>query len=92
MATAPQIQAYLEDILYAQSVYMDDVNLRERLGHEDTFKYKIRNTILGYYVEIMIDFFSQSDYDLNNFFTVDEVKDIMNRINRLCDSNYNLDL
>ena len=93
MATAPQIAAYLSDILYAQSVYMDDLNLRERLGHKDLFRYKVRNLLLDYFVQIMIDYFSVGiTYASNNFFTTTEVKDIINRINSLCDSNYNLNL
>ena len=92
MATTQQIQAYLADILYAQSVYMDDLNLRTRLGHEDIFKYQVRNYLLGCFVEIMIDYFSQTTYNSQNFFTTDEVQYVINNINRLCDSNYNLTL
>jgi hypothetical protein len=91
-ATPEQIAAYLSDIRYAQSVYMDNVNRLERLGHTDLFKYRLRTYILDCYVTIMVDYFSQSEYDDNNFFTTTEVADVISRINSLCDTNYNIDL
>ena len=87
-ASALDIANYLTYIMYAQSVYMDDINKREKLGHTELFKYRLRNTILNDYVKIMIDYFSQSTYNSNNFFTTDEVQDIIDRINVLCDTNY----
>ena len=71
---------------------MDNINKRERLGHTELFQYRLKHTILNYYITIMVDYFYQTDYANNNFFTTTEVKDIMNRINSLCDSNYDLDL
>lgn len=92
MATPQEISTYLSNILYAQSVYMDEVCKRELLGYKDIFQYRLRAAILNYYVKIMIDYFSQYPYDTYNFFTTEEVQDIIDRINRLCDSNYNLNL
>ena len=95
-ATTQQILDYLTDIKYAQSEYMDNICKRERLGHTSLFKYRLRATILNYYVTIMVDYFYQDEgngeYADNNFFTTDEVKDIMNRINSLCDTNFDLEL
>lgn len=95
-ATAQEILDYLTDIKYAQSVYMDKINKMERLGHTDLFKWKLRMTILGCYVQVLVDYFSQDagagEYETNNFFTTDEAIEIMDRINSLCDSNYELDL
>jgi hypothetical protein len=89
-ATEQQITDYLTDILYAQSVYMDKVGLKERLGEPEIFKYRLRNTILGFYVEILMNYFTQTDYENNNSLTTTEAKDIMSRINLMCDTNYNL--
>ena len=91
-ASAQEILDYLTEIKYAQSVYMDDIVKRERLGHTELFKYRLRSTILNYYVTIMVDYFYQTTYDSENFFTTTEVKEVMNRINSLCDSNYDLNL
>jgi len=92
MATAGEITTYLNNILYGQSVYMDDIMKRERLGYSDMFLYRLRAYILDCYVQIMVSYFSQTDYDSENFFTTDEVREIINRINIICDSNYDLDL
>jgi hypothetical protein len=91
-ASAGEILAYLTDIKYAQSIYMDKVTRSEFLGDDDIFKLNLRNTILSYYVEIMVGYFAQSAYDSNNFFTTVEAQDVINRINRLCDSNYTIQL
>lgn len=95
-ATTIQITQYLTDIKYAQSTFMDGLNLRERLGHTDLFEYKVRNTILGYYVGMMVDYFSQDkgggEYASNNFMTTDEAQVVIDRINKLCDSNYIIEL
>jgi hypothetical protein len=91
-ASAGEIATYLSDIRYSQSVYMDKVNRLERLGHTDIFKYRMRVYILDCYVTIMEDYFSQSDYSYDNFFTDEEVVEIINRINSLCDTNHNIDL
>ena len=96
MATTQQIGDYLSNIRYGLSVLMDDLNRRQRLGHRDIFKYQVRVYILSAYVEIIEDYFSQDDgagsYATNNFFTTDDVEEIVNRINRLCDSNYTIEL
>jgi len=96
-ASTQQIGDYLSDIRYGLSIMADDVNRRERLGHfRDIFKYKVRLYILTSYVEIMEDYFSQDDgagsYATDNFFTTDDAQEIVNRINRLCDSNYTIEL
>jgi hypothetical protein len=95
-ATTNEILTYLTDIKYAQSEFMDKLNRKERLGHKDLYPLRLRSTILGYYVTIMVDYFSQDagsgEYASNNFFTTTEIEDIINRINRICDSNYEIEL
>lgn len=90
MATQGEINTYLSNILYAQSVYMDEVIKRERVGYKDIFNYRLKSYILNCYINIMVDYFSQTVYDTNNFFTTDEVDDIIDRINVLCDTNYDI--
>lgn len=92
-ATQNDINNYLSDILYGQSVFMDKINIKERLGHKDMYEHRLRNTILGYYVAIMMDYFSSgTSYTSNNFYDTTEVRDIIDRINRLCDSHYDIEL
>lgn len=98
MVTATQISNYLASIYEAQSIYTDKLALKERLGHIDLTEERILMTLLGMYVEIMTEYFSQATYlntyfvTTNNFYDPDEVKYIMLSINLICDTNYTLDL
>ena len=91
-ATAGDIADYLVSIYYAQSVYTDKLILKEKLGHTDVFCDRIKTAILSCYVYLMVEYLSQVDYENNNFFTTDEAEEIMYKINRICDTNYYLDL
>lgn len=97
-ATAALIAAYLINIKAAQSAYMDDLVLREKLGHHDVFQHRVKATILDCYVTIMGDYFGQPVYDSGfflddyNFYDVVEAEEVMLRINRICDTNYYIDL
>lgn len=87
-ASRQEILQYLTDIKYAQSAYMDDIILKERLGGNNIFADKVKTTILNNYVNIMVDYFEQADYTTSNFFTIVEIQNIIDRINIICDSNY----
>ena len=92
-ATAGDIADYLVSIYYAQSVYTDKLVLKEKLGHTDVFCGRIKAAILACYVYLMVEYLStQVDYVNNNFFTTDEAEEIMYKINKICDTNYYLDL
>jgi len=98
MVTAVQIAEYLEGIKEAQSIYMDDLVLREKLGHLDIVKHRVVATVLDCYVKIMCDYLSQPEYvgglfiTEYNFYDEEEAKEVMERINRICDTEYFLDL
>jgi hypothetical protein len=93
MATVGEIANYLLEIYEAQSVFTDEVVLKEKLGHTDIFCDRIKETLLSMYVQIMVDYFKlPASYDTDNFFTTDEAKDIVLRINLICDTNYIIDL
>ena len=99
MVTATQISNYLASVYEAQSIYTDKLALKERLGHTDLTENRVLMTLVGMYVEIMTEYFSQAIYDVDgyfittyNFFEPEDVKDIMLRVNLICDTNYTLDL
>lgn len=93
MVTPVQISNYLDSIYEAQSIYVDKLVLKEKLGHKDITDLRIVATLLDMYVQIMVDYFDlPTSYNTNNFFTTTEVEDIMLRINIICDVNYTLDL
>jgi hypothetical protein len=93
MVTPTEITNYLLEIYEAQSIFMDSVVLKEKLGHTDVFCDRVKGTLLDMYVQIMVDFFNRpTAYDTYNFFTTEEVEDIMLRINLICDTNYTLNI
>lgn len=93
MATPAEISNYLLEIYEAQSIFVDKLVLKEKLGHRDVTEQRIVATLLDMYVQIMVDYFElPTSYSTNNFFTTDEVEDVMLRINLICDTNYTLNL
>jgi len=98
MVTAAQIATYLADIQEAQVLYTDGVIVKERLGYPNLLQHRVVLTILNAYVDIIAQYFSQPVYSAtfflttNNFYDEEEVKDVMLRINEICDTNYYLDI
>lgn len=80
-ATPEQITTYLLTITDAQSDYGQKVAKYHRLGRYELTEYMLKLTILSYYIQILEKYFDCDDYEQNNFFTVEEAKDIMDRIN-----------
>lgn len=83
-ATYQQIVDYLLNITDAQSDYGNKIAKHCKLGRPDLKNEFIRLTLLGYYVRILEKYFDSTDYTTNNFFTTEEAKDIMERINKIC--------
>ena len=55
--------------------------------------------LLSAYLECVVDYFNpfvvssgSVAYDTNNFFTTDEIRDIMQHLNNIAETNYMLDL
>jgi len=96
--TALQISTYLDDIYEAQSDYMDRLVRREKWGHTDIYSNRVIAAILNCYIIIVADYFSQPVYSGGyfvtsyNFFDIEEIKDVIYRINKICDTNYYLDI
>ena len=96
--TAVEIATYLDDIYEAQADYMDRLVRKEKLGHTDLYSNRMIAAILNSYICIVVDYFSQPVYSggyfltTYNFFDEEEIKDVIFRIDRICDVNYYLDL
>ena len=91
-ATRNQIEDYLVSVYWSASEYMDKITLKESLGHPDLFCDRVKASILMCYIYLMEEYLTQDPYDSNTFFTTDEAEEIMYRINKMCDTNYYLDL
>ena len=83
-ATQEQIIDYLLDITEAQSEFGKKVALHCKLGRPNLKIEKIELSTLEYCVKCMEKYFGSSDYETNNFLSIDEAKDIMERINSIC--------
>jgi hypothetical protein len=98
MVTAAQITTYLNAIYLAQSLHMDKLARKEKTGKAEIFDDKVIAAVLNCYVKIVEDYFSQATYPGGyfevdyNFFDEEETKEIVFRINKICDTNYFLDL
>jgi hypothetical protein len=97
--TAAQIATYLSDIEDARADYMDTVILKEKLGSHELFGYRAVATILDCYITIVNKYFGEPSYDGSgyfltsyNFYDEEEIEDVILRINKICDTNYTLDI
>lgn len=96
-ATQIQIDNYIADIRSAFAEYGDSVALKQRLGKSDICCDKIKLMLASCYVDCLNDYFLQysdnitegeSDVTVYNFFTVSEIRDVMQHLNNICGSNY----
>lgn len=98
MVTAAQIATYLDNVYNAQSDYMDKLVRKEKIGGEYLFSDRAIAAVLNCYINIITDYFSQPVYVAGifvpdyNFFDEQEIKEIIFRINKICDTNYYLDV
>jgi len=98
MVTAAQIATYLDDVKESQSIYLDKLVRREKIGRPSIFSNRAIAAVLNCYVNIITDYFSQATYsggffnDDYNFYDAEEAKEVIFRINKICDTNYYLDI
>jgi len=96
--TAAQIATYLDNIYLAQSLYMDKLVRRDKRGDVEIFSDRAIAAVLNCYIKIITDYFSQPVYsgglflDTYNFYDAEEAQEIVFRINKICDTNYFLDI
>jgi len=96
--TAAQVATYFDNIYLAQSLYMDKLVRREQRGDVEIFSDRAIAAVLNCYITIVTDYFSQATYPGGvfvtdyNFFDEEEIKEIVFRIDKICDVNYFLDL
>lgn len=91
-ATPEEISTYLLNITKAQSDYGKKVARYYALGRYNIKNEMIKIMVLSRYVQMLEKYFSQTDYENNNFFTTDEAKEVMKRINTICKTFFNLDI
>ena len=93
MATAGEISTYIYNIRCAFADYGYVLSKYQRIGSEDIECFKVRFNLLNYYIKVIIDYLDSDDYAADvNFFTTDEARDIIQKINNICGTYYMLNL
>ena len=99
-STVAEVTSYIASIRVGVADFVDGACLKERLGHTDTFCSRQKVILTSAYLDCIVDYFTpfldaaveDHSYDTNNFFTTDEIKDIMQHLNNICDTFYTTEL
>lgn len=100
MATLTEVSNYINYIRIGIAEYTDKVVLQERLGKTDMFCNRQKVILLSAYLDCIVDYFDpfitayveDGSYSTNNFFTTDEIRDVMQHVNSICDTFYMIEL
>lgn len=92
MATETEISNYIYNVRDAFTTYGSNLANAQRLGRTDLKCYDMKFRILKYLVRIITDYFDSSDYENVNFFTTDEIRDVMQHVNNICGTNHIIEL
>ena len=87
-ATVLEVDSYITNIRNAIADYGETLSIKQRIGNEDIFCDRIKLMLLSGYLDCISDYFLEDPYATNNFFTVAEIRDIMQHINNICGTNY----
>lgn len=93
MLTNQEINDFKATVMWQQTnignTIVNILAITGRNGNEDLL---VKFKLINIFSNIIIDYFSQTPYNQNNFFTTDEMYDIIKRFNHLCNTNYNVNL
>jgi hypothetical protein len=95
-ATQLQIDTYITNIRSAVADYGKALAQQQEIGNHDTWCGRVKLMLLSGYLDCIYDYFLQYpddiDPDTTNFFTTDEIRDVMQHINNLTGSFYIIEL
>lgn len=93
MSTPTEINDFKASILYKQCTIGDIIiNILSINGRIEAEEYLTKYNLINMYSNIILEYLSESNYALYNFFTVDEFYEILRNFNTLCDSDYTISL
>jgi len=93
MATLTEINDFKATVMFKQVEIANIItNVLAIGGRVDNEVYLIKLQAINEYCNIIIDYFSEDDYENNNFFTTDEILEIIDHFNDLCNSDYSINL
>lgn len=96
MATLSEdIINFLYTLKLTHSKYMNELAIKDKMGlnlKADNFtKSKYKGFLLGVYLHIIEDYFNVVNEQDGNFFTTDEIHDILQHFNNIADTNHFID-
>lgn len=93
MATTEEINNFKATIELTQvEIGKTITNILSISGRSENENYLTKFKLINIYGSIIIDYFSQTPYNTNNFFTTEEIWDIIQHFNELCNTDYNINL
>jgi len=92
-ATPTEINDFKATVMFKQVEIANIItNVLAIGGRSDNEVYLIKLQAINEYCNIIIDYFSEDDYENDNFFTVDEILEIIDHFNDLCNSDYSINI
>ncbi len=94
MATQDQVNSFIATVMWQVSTIGNILtNLISIEGRQKNALYEFKFVLINIYANIIIDYFSQYPYYPNNFFTtLDQIYQVIDHFNNLCDTNYSITL
>jgi hypothetical protein len=96
MATQTEIDTYITDIRSAVCDYGERLAIKQKIGDQDTFCSRLKLMLLSGYLDCLYDYFLQYPDDIDpddtNFFTRDQIRDVMQHLNNICGTFYIIEL
>jgi len=89
-ATSSDINQYIWNVRTASSDYIEMIAKARQLGKKTNKCWNPRLALLMAFIEIVVDYFDSDDYTVS-YFTTEEIKDIMQHINNICDTKFWID-
>jgi hypothetical protein len=91
-ASQTQIDTYITDIRSAIADYGDKLAIKQKIGNQDTFCDRVKLMLLSGYLDCLYDYFLQYPDDIDpddtNFFTTEQIRDVMQHVNNIMGSFY----
>lgn len=99
MATVTQVSNYISSIRVGEVDFVNKVCLKEQLG-QTNFCNRQKVILASAYLDCVVDYFTpfitanvdDHSYDTNNFFTTDEIRDVMQHLNNIVGTFYMIEL
>jgi hypothetical protein len=91
MATQLEVNDFTATVMWQVCTLGNIVtNLISINGLPKNMFYAFKFRLINMYANVIIDYFSQYPYNINNFYTTDQIYLIIDQFNNLCNTNYSI--